>query len=126
MKRLAFAAVIMMLASSWASAQFVQQGDKLVGIRTVGDALQGWSVALSADGNTAVVGGPTDANSKGAAWAFTRSGGVWTQQGEKLVGTGGGSSDRQGNSVAISADGNTAIVAGRHSVWVHLSRSCRQ
>ncbi len=112
MKRLAFAAVIMMLASSWASAQFVQQGDKLVGAGAVGQGLQGSSVALSADGNTAIVGGAIDANWKGAAWAFTRSGGVWTQQGAKLVGSGGGPIDCQGGSVAISADGNTAIVAG--------------
>jgi hypothetical protein len=46
------------------------------------------SVALSADGNTAVVGGPYDNRSIGAAWVFTRSGAVWTQQGSKLVGTG--------------------------------------
>ena len=112
MKRLAFAAVIMMLASSWASAQFVQQGDKLVGAGAVGQGLQGSSVALSADGNTAIVGGAIDANWKGAAWAFTRSGGVWTQQGAKLVGSGGGPIDCQGGSVAISADGSTAIVGG--------------
>ena len=50
---------------------------------------QGCSVALSADGNTAIVGGPVDNDSStGAAWVFTRSGGVWTQQGSKLVGTG--------------------------------------
>ena len=49
---------------------------------------QGWSVALSADGNTAIVGGYGDNSYVGAAWVFTRSGGVWTQQGSKLVGTG--------------------------------------
>ena len=49
---------------------------------------QGFSVALSADGNTAIVGGPGDNSDIGAAWVFTRSGGVWTQQGSKLVGTG--------------------------------------
>ena len=51
-------------------------------------ARQGISVALSADGNTAIVGGPGDNANAGAAWVFTRSGGVWTQQGSKLVGTG--------------------------------------
>ncbi len=49
---------------------------------------QGHSVALSADGNTAIVGGPDDNSDAGAAWVFTRSDGVWTQQGSKLVGTG--------------------------------------
>ena len=52
------------------------------------EPLQGFSVALSADGNTAIVGGYGDNGSAGAAWVFTRSGGVWTQQGAKLVGTG--------------------------------------
>ena len=44
----------------------------------------------------------------GATWVFTRSGGVWTQQGLKLVGTGAIGSAGQGSSVAVSADGNTA------------------
>jgi antibiotic biosynthesis monooxygenase (ABM) superfamily enzyme len=88
---------------------WTQQGEKLVGTGAVGFASQGQSVSLSADGNTALVGGP-DA---GAAWVYTRSGGVWTQQGEKLVGTGAAGSAAQGSSVALSADGNTAIVGGR-------------
>jgi hypothetical protein len=36
-------------------------------------------VALSFDGNTAIVGGLDDAN-VGAAWVYTRTAGVWTQQ----------------------------------------------
>jgi hypothetical protein len=58
-------------------------------------AQQGRSVALSGDGNTAVVGGPGD-NPNGAAWVFTRSGGIWTQQGNKLVGTGATGNAGQG------------------------------
>ena len=55
----------------------------------------GTSVALSADGNTALIGGwnddsvlagNLDYSGKGAAWVFTRSGSTWTQQGEKLTG----------------------------------------
>jgi hypothetical protein len=46
------------------------------------------SVSLSSDGNTAIVGGSGDNSGIGAAWVFTRSGGVWTQQGDKLVGSG--------------------------------------
>jgi hypothetical protein len=38
----------------------------------VGLALQGYSVAVSADGNTAVVGGYFDNSGAGAAWVFTR------------------------------------------------------
>ena len=48
--------------------------------------------------------------SKGAVWVFTRTAGVWSQQGDKLVGTGGTATDLQGYAVAISAGGNTAVV----------------
>ena len=89
-----------------------QQGAKLVGTGAVGAAYQGISVALSADGNTAIVGGFADNGSAGAAWVFTRSGGVWSQQGTKLVGTGAVGAAQQGYSVALSADGNTAVVGG--------------
>ena len=49
---------------------------------------QGAGVAISGDGNTAIVGGPDDNWDAGAAWVYTRSVGVWSQQGSKLVGTG--------------------------------------
>ena len=101
-----------LLVSHAAEAQFRQQGPKLVGTGAAGGAAQGSSVAISADGNTAIVGGLGDNNSAGAVWIFMRSGGVWTQQGPKLVGTGAVGGARQGSSVAISADGNTAIVGG--------------
>jgi hypothetical protein len=96
---------------------WTQQGAKLVGSDAVGQAGQGVSVSLSADGNTAIVGGrgdiePISQLAVGAAWVFTRSGGVWTQQGTKLVGTGAVGEAHQGSSVAVSADGNTAIVGG--------------
>ena len=95
-----------------AFAQFSQQGPKLVGTGTVGSANQGWSVSLSADGNTAIVGGYYETGNAGAAWVYTRNGGTWTQQGNKLVGSGAVGNARQGWSVSLSADGNTAIVGG--------------
>ncbi|MBB3058875.1 cadherin-like beta sandwich domain-containing protein [Mucilaginibacter gotjawali] len=105
-----------------------QQGSKLVGTGAVGAAEQGVSVSLTADGNTAMVGGWFDNNSQGAAWVYTRSGGVWTQQGAKLVGTGStGSSSEQGSSVSLSADGNTAIAGGfgdnssLGAAWAYIS-----
>jgi hypothetical protein len=91
---------------------WTQQGDKLVGTGVVVLSEQGYSIALSADGNTAIVGGYADNPYTGAAWVFTRTNGAWTQQGNKLVGTGAVGSARQGVSVALSADGNTAIVGG--------------
>jgi hypothetical protein len=97
----------------------MQQGKKLVGTDAVGRTRQGMSVAISADGNTAILGGPGDSpwdrsapfglGATGAAWVFTRSGGVWTQQ-NKLVST--GAVARLGTSVALSADGNVAVVGG--------------
>jgi hypothetical protein len=65
------------------------------------------------------VGGPFDDNpfletnfGTGAAWVFTRSGSVWTQQ-AKLVSTGILDLALQGSSVSLSGDGNTAIVGGQ-------------
>ena len=94
-------------------AQFTQQGNKLVGTGAVGNANQGVSASISSDGNTAIVGGHGDNNFAGAAWVHTRNGGVWTQQGNKLVGTGAvGIFPYQGYSISLSSDGNTAIVGG--------------
>ena len=59
-------------------AQFSQEGSKLVGTLAVGLVEQGWSVALSADGNTAIVGGLADNRITGAAWVYRRSGRVST------------------------------------------------
>ena len=95
-----------------ALAQFSQEGSKLVGTFAIGLGEQGWSVVLSADGNTAIVGGPVDNSNTGAAWVYTRSGGVWTQLDNKLIGAGAVGNARQGASVALSADGSTAIVGG--------------
>jgi antibiotic biosynthesis monooxygenase (ABM) superfamily enzyme len=105
-------------------ATWTQQGAKLVGTGAIGTAQQGRSVSLSADGNTAIVGGSTDNSSQGAVWIFTRSGTTWTQQGAKLVGTGNTGAAQQGRSVSLSADGNTAILGGyfdntgQGAVWI--------
>ena len=107
-----------------AQAQFTQQGPRLVGTTTAPPDEQGFSVSLSNNGNTALIGGPTDAGGLGAAWIFTRSAGIWSQLGNKLVGTGQTGTSVQGTAVAISGDGNTAIVGGRTdagnvgAIWV--------
>jgi hypothetical protein len=102
-----------------------QQGGKLVGTGAVGGAEQGASVRLSADGNTAIVGGPGDNSGAGAAWAYIRNGGVWSQQGGKLVGTGAAGNARQAVSVALSTDGNTAIVGGSKSLSGDFRLDCK-
>ena len=75
----------------------------------------GSAVALSQNGNTALIGGSGDSAQDGAAWVFTRAGTKLGQQGPKLTPSdevsapsGGGF----GSSVALSADGNTALIGG--------------
>jgi hypothetical protein len=99
---------------------WVQQGPKLTGgPEEIGRGSFGIAVALSNNGNTALVGGWTDNSFKGAAWVFTRSGETWTQQGPKItpgdeVGTGGGGAGEGGFgwAVALSFDGNNALIGG--------------
>ena len=72
----------------------------------------GFSVALSSEGTTAVMGGPHDSEGVGAAWVFTRSGSTWTQQGSKLTGSEEIGAGQFGSSVALSSEGNTALSGG--------------
>jgi hypothetical protein len=69
----------------------------------------GASIALSANGRTALIGGPANPAAEetgtehGTAWVFVRTGSKWTQQGGRLL-------SGAGASVALSADGNTALL----------------
>jgi hypothetical protein len=87
---------------------------------TPGTAYFGDSVAISGDGDTVLIGAPGD-HGAGAVWVFVRSAGQWSQQGSKLVsdcvsscggasGTGGGPEDQLGSAVALSGDGDTALL----------------
>jgi len=90
---------------------FVQQGDKLTATGEIGNGLLGVSVALSADGNTALVGADDDSTARGAAFVFDRSGSAWREQAQgKLIGTGESADGHFGTTVALSADGETALV----------------
>ena len=101
---------------------WTQQGARLTPSDESGPGVFGFSVALSADGNTALIGGPRDDNSLGrrlgiggvgAAWVFSRSGSTWTQQGAKLTRDEiGGGQFQFGSSVALSADAKTALIGG--------------
>ncbi|SER95963.1 FG-GAP repeat-containing protein [Pedococcus cremeus] len=99
-------------ASTARSGLFVQQGPKLTAGDESGPGEFGGSVSVSADGNTALVGGSGDSSGGGAAWVFTRAGGVWAQQGSKLTPSNVVGQARFGTSVSLSADGNTALVGG--------------
>ncbi len=70
----------------------------------------GRSVALSDDGETALVGGPSANGNLGAAWVFVRSGEGWTRQGPPLTAGAESAKGHFGRSVALSGDGSTALV----------------
>jgi hypothetical protein len=112
------------MGAAWVFARsgstWTQQGPKLTASdETGGIADFGSSVALSSDGNTALIGGPADRlptfqqfNGVGAAWGFARSGSTWTQQGPKLTASDETGDGGFGWSVALSSDGNTALIGG--------------
>ncbi|PJB64894.1 MAG: hypothetical protein CO094_11335, partial [Anaerolineae bacterium CG_4_9_14_3_um_filter_57_17] len=77
----------------------------------------GYTVAISGDGNTLVVGAPWGDGAianQGAAYVFTKPGGGWgttSTYTAKLTNSENGQAyDWFGSSVAISADGNTIVV----------------
>ena len=98
-----YAAVFRYSGGSWGSASPLTS--------TAGSfALFGYSIALSADGNTALVGAPAGNSYRGYAAVYRYSGGSWGSA-SPLTGT-TGASGQFGSSVALSADGNTALVGG--------------
>ncbi len=74
---------------------------------TGGDAL-GYSVALSADGQTALVGPPGAVADNGAAYLYTEASGTWPAT--PTASFAGSGTEQLGYSVALSADGQTALV----------------
>jgi len=73
----------------------------------------GLSVFISGDGDTAIIGAPTEdfssLTNNGAAYIFTRSGTTWSQE-AKIQASDLETGDYFGHSVSVSDDGNTAIV----------------
>jgi hypothetical protein len=104
------------LGAAWvftrSGSSWTQEGAKLTGRGEIGRGSFGNSVALSSDGNTIMIGAPEDDHGVGAVWVFTRSGSSWTQQGAKLTGRGEIGQGSFGDSVALSADGETALIGG--------------
>jgi len=64
----------------------------------------GISVAVSGDGDTALVGSPLEEGRTGAVRTFVRTGSTWSQLGPKIKGESSGKA-LFGRSVAISTDG---------------------
>jgi hypothetical protein len=88
--------------SGWSQQAKIEASDKQ------GNDQFGWSVSISGDGNTAIVGAYAEDNA-GAAYIFTRSGSEWSEQ-QKIQASDKDPEDSFGQSVSISGDGNTAIV----------------
>ena len=104
--------------ASWAQQAYVKASN------TGASDFFGYSVALSADGNTLAVGAYREdsnatgvngdqtnnsASASGAVYVFTRTGSTWAQQ-AYVKASNTGSNDEFGTSVALSADGNTLAV----------------
>jgi hypothetical protein len=81
--------------------------DRWEGGRT-GDRL-GFSVSISDDGNTALVGANDREHNTGAAYIFTKSDNSWSQT-AVLTASDGSDADKFGRSVILSGDGSTALV----------------
>jgi len=96
--------------------EFTQQ-KKITAPPGSGEAFFGASVALSRNGNVAIVGGPGRNSSTGAAWVFNRTGVEWGAASAPLLGGDESSEEigpgRFGFSVALSAEGTTALVGAR-------------
>jgi hypothetical protein len=89
--------------STWTQQQKLTASDG-----ALGDYF-GTSASLSADGLTAVIGAPGKSSYTGAAYVYTVSGGVWSQQTE-LAAADAAPNDSFGTSVAVNSDGTTALV----------------
>jgi len=101
------ASIFIRTGNAWTLQQKLKAAD--------GQALDffGYSVALSGDGSTAIVGMPWDSlggsAEQGAVYVFVRSGSTWMQQ-AKITALDGWSDDHFGSAVDLSDDGNTALI----------------
>ena len=103
-------------------ASWVQQGPPLVASDGIEFVFLGQNLALAADGNTFLTSGENENSAVGAAWVFARSNGVWAQQGPKLTVATTGSFPRFGAGLALTGDGNFALIgasreAGTGAIW---------
>ncbi|MCU0658544.1 MAG: FG-GAP repeat protein [Polyangiaceae bacterium] len=103
--------VFIQTAGVWTQQQKLLAADKANSDRF------GYSVALSSDGNTALIGASEESDGdtgfNGAAYVFTRTAGVWTQQ-QKILAADKATFNYFGYSVALSFDGNTALIG---AIW---------
>ncbi len=90
-----------------------RQGEALTGPAGSGLSWFGYSVALSGDGDTALIGAPHADGYAGDASVFSRTGSTWSTQGTPLSGAEEDGEGELGYSAALSRDGATALLGGR-------------
>ncbi len=93
-----------------------QKGSAITGVQS---EQLGWSVSLSADGNTVAIGAPFNRDvdiGAGQVRVYHYQGGAWEQVGRPINGVDVG--DRFGWSVSLSDDGNTVAVG---AIWGSLN-----
>ena len=91
-------------------------GNKLTASDGAASDYFGYSVSISSDGTTALIGAYADddkGTDSGSAYIFKYNGTAWIQQ-AKLTASDGAASDQFGFSVSISSDGTTALI-GAHT-----------
>jgi len=94
---------------NWSGTAWIQQGSDIDG-EAAGDQ-SGISVALSTNGNTIAIGAIGNSGYAGHVRVYNWSGTAWTQQGSDINGE--AVVDLSGNSVSLSANGNTLAI-GAH------------
>lgn len=111
-----------------------QDGKKLVAPSETRYAAFGGSIALTGNGNEAVIGAPADDNKRGAAWFFGRKDDIWRPIGREIIPSGEIGAGEFGYAVAISANGAKALISGieddrpnikvggRGAVWTYTDR----
>jgi hypothetical protein len=90
------------------------QSGKLVATSETGQAVHefGGTVALSGDGDTALISDGDNNNDVGTVWVYLRHGSVWRVQRSKLTPNDESGPGQFGTALTLSADGNTALISG--------------
>lgn len=106
--------------AAWSQQQELTSSDGVAG------DLFGYSVALSSDGSTLLVGAPgrtVGSNAvQGSAYAYTRSSTIWSQR-QELTALDGAADDSFGESLALSNSASTALVGGPNKQAAYLFTS---
>jgi phage gpG-like protein len=113
--------------TTWTQQEKLTGKEEIREGESAGKGELGYSVALSANNEYALIGGPGDSKQLGAAWVFLRSGTTWTQQAKLTAKAGEETNGGEfGRSVSISEKGEYALIgssmdsAGAGSAFVFL------